>query len=84
MKYYFIYLSTITRHSAQKHKSQRGKLNKEVFNTPFCVAITAQLNKEVLLFYIYSYITFNNFHLNLKREITNLKFKLLNSSMRNK
>ena len=54
MKYYFIYLSTITRHSAQKHKSQRGKLNKGSIQYSFLCSHYAQLNKEVLLFYIYT------------------------------
>ena len=56
MKYYFKYLSTITHQSAQKHKSQGGRLNKGSFQYPFCVAITVQLNKEMLLFIYMHYI----------------------------
>ena len=75
----------ITRHSAQKHKSQRGKLNKGSIQYSFlCSHYRTVEQGSASFLYIYSYITFNNFHLNLKREITNLKFNLLNSSMRNK
>jgi hypothetical protein len=63
--YYFKYLATITHHSAQKHKSKRGK----VFKTPFCVSITTQLNNEELIFLYRLYL--QSFFLNVKRETTN-------------
>jgi len=80
MKYYFKYLSTITYHFAQKDKSQRRKLNKGSFQYSFLCSHYRTVEQGSASF-LYIYITSNSFLLNLKREITNLKFNLLNSSM---
>jgi len=54
MKYYFKYLSTITYHSAQKDKSQRGKLNKGSFQYSFLCSHYCTIKQGNVYYFIYT------------------------------
>ena len=54
MKYYFKYLSTITHQSAQKHKSQGGRLNKGSFQYSFLCSHYCTVEQGSASVYLYA------------------------------
>ena len=53
MKYYVIYLPTITRHSTQKHKSQKDKAKKRRFQYSFLLSHYATVEQGSVYYFIY-------------------------------